>query len=391
MVTEALLVGAGYYLYSTRESRAIKSRWRDIVDSIDLYNGLGQTFKLWKIETKEYGYDLFVELPYGVTSDKFKKSIDIFKEGLGLQDIIVKPKDNMCILNCVTQTIYKEYEPIGLPPNKIYITQGLHGPIIVNMNELPGILIAGTTNSGKTRVLLVIMTNLICSSKRLEIFLIQAMKQDLKIYEDCEQVKAMVTELIDILKLLKELYQEAKARAELIDTKQGYYNIEDYNNAHEPNQRLKYRYVVIEEFSFLNISKGDSKEEKAIKQECIKYIEGIAKAGRSSGVFLICCLQRPTDDSIPSQIKNVLNTDIAFKLKSTQESQVIITAPDAVNLGKREMLISSDSLVKATSLTIDHKTVMKYIQPSIIEKQPKKIETPKQIKRRSKFFESNGA
>lgn len=48
-----------------------------------------------------------------------------------------------------------------LPGNKILIVDGLIKTIIVDMNSFPHCLIGGDTGTGKSRILLLILTNLI--------------------------------------------------------------------------------------------------------------------------------------------------------------------------------------------------------------------------------------
>ncbi|MHC1722723.1 MAG: FtsK/SpoIIIE domain-containing protein [Aminipila sp.] len=387
MVTEALLIGSSCLVYNYWEEIQIRKKWKQIVRGINLYNHLGKTVKVWKYKLTEYGYDLTVELPYGYTMEKFQGNIDIFAEGLGMEHIELRPKGNMCIMRCVEKREFNSFTPFPLPPYKVLIADGLSEPIIVNLNEMPHILIGGTTGSGKTRILLSILTNLICCHTNIDIHLLQIRKNDLEVFEDCKQVKTMSKTLEEVRDNLKALDKEAMRRDTLIKPKNGKYNISGYNKAN--NNELNYIYIVFEEFSFLQVDKGDSKEDKEIKQECLKYIGNIARAGRSSGMFLIVCLQRPTNDSLPSSTKSMLNTCIAMRLKSEQESRVIIQSADAVGLRKREMIISTDHQELAYSFTIDHDIVMEYIQNSIIEKP--KVQKPIQKKVRSKFFESNRA
>jgi len=119
-----------------------------------------------------------------------------------------------------------------------------------------------------------------------------------------------------VLESLQLIDLELQRRESLLDIEKGYLNIADYNRL--SGKTLKYLYVVIEEFSFLNISRADSKEEKAIKAECLKHIKSVVNVGRSSGVFLITSLQKPTSDSIPSDIKAMLTTRISMLIRINQ-------------------------------------------------------------------------
>src|SRR3712207_7670776 len=52
------------------------------------------------------------------------------------------------------------------------------------------------------------------------------------------------------------------------------------------------------------------------------YIKNIVNVGRSSGVFLITSLQKPTNDSIPSDIKSQLCTRISLRINDSPASIV---------------------------------------------------------------------
>ena len=171
--------------------------------------------------------------------------------------------------------------------------------------------------------------------------------------------------IIEVLESLKKIDAECERREGLIDNTKGYYNIEDYNSK---NYKLKYIYVVIEEFSFLNLSKGNCKEEKQIKAQCLKYVKTIVNVGRSSGVFLITALQKPTSDSLPSDIKDQLCTRIALRITDAPPSIVILGNGNATKLQEREIICRTLGTEDGYSYTIDHPMVIENIKHRIIEK-----------------------
>ena len=129
---------------------------------------------------------------------------------------------------------------------------------------------------------------------------------------------------------------------------------------------MNYTYVIVDEFSFLNVSRGDSKEEKIIKQQCLKYIKSIVNVGRSSGVFLITSLQKPTADSIPSDIKSQLVTRVSMRIQDGSTSQVVLGTDEATKLKEREIIIKTNQTQYSHSYTIEHNLVKRYIKDSII-------------------------
>lgn len=138
--------------------------------------------------------------------------------------------------------------------------------------------------------------------------------------------------------------------------------------------------MVIEEFSFLNISRADSKEEKAIKAGCLKLIKSVVNVGRSSGVFLVTSLQKPTNNSIPSDIKAQLTTRISMLIKDRPTSIVVLGDDAAVDLGDREFICRTKDTIKGYSMTIDFPEIKQYIENSITIKDKPKPAIKEKIK-----------
>lgn len=367
MITEFAIAGAGVALWRNMDKINIHKKWNEITYSkSEFTNRLEKTLKIWKIKRTSFGYDIIIELPYGYTFSDLEKDIDIFKEGLQFQTIQLENSNNIVIMHCVKNYEFKNYEPIKLPGNKILIADGLIEPIIVDMNKFPHVLIGGDTGTGKSRILLLILANLIKYCGYVEMYLLQIRKNDLGVFQNCAQVKVNSKTLEEVLTSLEKINKECKKREKLIDNTKGYYSIADYNNANE--NKLKYIYVVIEEFSFLNIARGDTKEEKQLKNQCLKHIKMIVNVGRSSGVFLITALQKPTSDSIPSDIKAQLCTRISLKIKDGPAAKVILGNENNTKLGEREVIVRTLDEVKGYSYTINHEMIMDSIKNRIIEK-----------------------
>lgn len=377
MITEFAIAGAGVALYRNLDKIKLKRKWKEITYSkSEFTNRLEKTLKIWRIDRTPYGYDIITELPYGYTFENLNRDLDIFKEGLQFQSIQLSQVSNMVIMNCVVNYRFKSYVPMQLPPNKILIADGLIKPIIVDMNSFPHCLIGGDTGTGKSRILLLIITNLIKYCSNVELYLLQIRKNDLGVFQNCAQVKVNSKTLEEVLQALENIDKECRRREKLIDNTKGYYNIADYNKSN--GDTLKYIYVVVEEFSFLNISRGDCKEEKALKTKCLKHLKMIVNVGRSSGVFLITALQKPTSDSIPSDIKAQLCTRISLKIADGPAAKVILGNESATKLGNREIICRTLEEKKGYSFTMDHNMVMENIKDRIIEKKIK-LENPKEV------------
>ncbi|WP_315119475.1 FtsK/SpoIIIE domain-containing protein [uncultured Clostridium sp.] len=371
MITEFLMASGIVYTCKNWDKLNIRRKWKEITYSKgEFTNKLEKTLKIWSIERTEYGHIIKIELPYGYTVEQLEKDLSIFKEGLGYKSIQLKTEGNMVDMYCIKDYKFKEYTPLKLPGNKLLIADGLISPIIVDMNKFPHMLIGGDTGTGKSRILLLILTNLIKYCNNIELYLLQVRKNDLGVFSNCKQVKVNSKTLEEVLEALKKIDKECRRRERLIDNTKGYYNIEDYNK--NSYNKLKYIYVFIEEFSFLNVSKGDSGEEKKLKAQCLKHIKNLVNVGRSSGAFLVTSLQKPTNDSIPSDIKAQLCTRVSLKIADQPAAIVVLGNGNASKLQERELIVRTLEEQQGYSYTITHDMVMENIKDRIIEK-PKEV------------------
>jgi len=320
MIVELLISGASYYLldaYSKREFNQYKKEFDLIIERVPaLKNNKDEKPFLIAYDKEPYGYKIKFILPYGITTDTLQNNYKALKEAFILSSFHFTEENRIITLHAIKEYNFKQFKPLKLQPNEIYIGEFLNKPIVVDMNKFPHCLIGGDTGTGKSRLLFTILTNLINNSNRIELHLLQVRKNDLAIFKNCKQVKSFSQSLEQVLESLQLIDLELQRRESLLDIEKGYLNIADYNRL--SGKTLKYLYVVIEEFSFLNISRADSKEEKAIKAECLKHIKSVVNVGRSSGVFLITSLQKPTSDSIPSDIKAMLTTRISMLIRINQ-------------------------------------------------------------------------
>lgn len=367
MLTEIIILSGISLAYLTHDERVIKKQWKQIMASQSKFtNGLGKTLRILEIEPQTNGINLKVELPYGYTFEAMRKDLETFREGLGYDEISASADGNVILLALAKHKSFELFKVVPLPPNQLLIGDG----VIVDQNRFPHMLVGGDTGAGKSRLLLTVLTNLIATTKNeIEIHLLQVRKNDVGVYRNCIQVKTFSKTLEDVLETLKEIDQECQRREYLIDNTKGYYSIADYN---KKNEKLKYIYVVIEEFSFLNISRGDGKEEKAIKSECLKYVKSLVNVGRSSGVFLITSLQKPTADSIPADIKAQITTRVSMAILDGPTSVVVLGNEHATKLKEREFICRTLGEQTGQTYTIEHEIVMANIKAKLEIKPSKK-------------------
>lgn len=261
----------------------------------------------------------------------------------------------------------KNFEVI--PQQEFEILTGYkdYKPNLVNMNRFPNVLIGGDTGSGKSRFLMVLLSNLIANCPDVELYFMQIRKSDLILFKDCKQCKYIARDLTKARNLLKHINDLCIERDQIIEqytVSDGILNIEDYNR-HFKNNKMKYVYLVLEEFSFFMPNGADSKEEKQLKREILGYIRQIVNSSRSVGVFTITSLQKPTKDSIPTDIKSQLSVRVAFKLLDKENSIVILGNSSATKLKPLEAIIRTNNQSIVNIPLIHHKAIMRAIKEDI--------------------------
>ena len=338
----------------------IYKRDEKIFINCGLVNKDKMTPKLIKINTINR-IQMIYNIQVGLCFEDIKKKESELSTAFKMPLNAIKNDNFTFTLETAEKITLKNFMASELKVNEVLFCEG----VIVDMNRFPHIVIGGDTGTGKSRVLLTILTQLISKHDDVDLHLLQVRKNDLGVFKNCKQVKTFSRTLDDVLDCLIGLDSELQRREQLIDNFRGIYNIEDYNKRYI-DKKLNYTYVVIDEFSFLNVSRGDSKEEKVLKYECLKYIKNLVNVGRSSGVFLITSLQKPTSDSIPSDIKSQLVTRVSMHIQDAPTSIVIIGTDEATRLKERQLIIKTNETRYGYSYTIEHNIVKKNIKDSIV-------------------------
>ncbi len=224
-------------------------------------------------------------------------------------------------------------------------------PYVARLDEMPHLLIAGSTGSGKSVCLNTIIASLLYKAHplQLQLVLIDPKRLELSIYNNLrhhhltyredlnEEVVTTANNAISVLKsveLVMEQRYETMARA-------GVRNIKDYNarlqsgqlqaaEGEEPFEPLEYLVVIIDELADLMLTAAREVEEP---------IARLTQMSRAVGIHLIVATQRPSVDVITGVIKANFPARIAFQVASKTDSRTIIDANGAEKLlGMGDML-----------------------------------------------------
>jgi DNA segregation ATPase FtsK/SpoIIIE, S-DNA-T family len=371
MITELVLVAgmAGAYKFLKATGYKQKKDFRELVEKSGLYNKQEQTLKVHNVQQLEYGYRLKAGVPYGIGYEDIQGMEDTFKTNLGATEVQFERDkgSSMIDITVITKPLKDlKYEPMDTKAYEIYVGYNHKDRIKVDLNSFPHLLIGGESGSGKSRLLLLILTNLINRHKDIDLYLIQIRKSDISVFKQCRQVKYYARSLEDTRDLLRHINNVCIEREQKIDKLilEGIYNIADYNQRFK-SSKLNYIYVILDEFSFFNPNGADDKETKAIKAEILGHIKNLVMVGRSLGLFIFTSLQKPSQSSIPSDIKSQLTTRISFKQLDSSTSILILGNGRATELEKREAIVRTIQEDKIRVPYIDHSIIMEHIKSSV--------------------------
>ncbi|AKO92724.1 hypothetical protein BEH_11855 [Priestia filamentosa] len=176
--------------------------------------------------------------------------------------------------------------------------------------------VAGGTRQGKSQFIKLIITSLLNLYPDQTEFSLLDLKDGLTLqrYEILKQTKHYAEDLHSATTLLDSIYNEMKQKMEQV--KQG-----GYETADEAGLGKKH-FIIIDEAAELSpIIKKDEREKR---NKCQQRLSEIARLGAGLNYILIFCTQYPTVDVMSKDIKSNLNQVVCFKLRSGNQSQVVL-------------------------------------------------------------------
>ncbi len=208
-------------------------------------------------------------------------------------------------------------------------------PVILDINKMPHLLIAGATGMGKSVCINSIIMSILYKAKpdEVKLILIDPKKVEFAMYRDLPHLYApIVSDPKKAAGALNSAVNEMERRFELIE-EVGVRNLAGYNEvtADDPERPpLPQMVIIIDELADLMMT-APSEVETAICR--------LAQKARAAGIHLIIGTQRPSVDVITGLIKANIPSRIAFTVASAVDSRTIIDTVGADKLiGRGDML-----------------------------------------------------
>ena len=215
------------------------------------------------------------------------------------------------------------------------------GPVTVNLAHIPHILLGGSTGSGK--------------SVLLKLLLMQALRKGAEVYiadfkggvdfskvwhEKCrmcfteEDLRYTLGQLVTVLEYRKSVFKAL-----------GCPNIDAYNET--TGQPLPRLIFACDEVAEMLDKTGADNERKKLLAQIENRLSTIAQQGRAFGIHLILATQRPDATIIPGQIRNDMDFRVCGRADSVL-SQIILdntSAAEQIPKDARGRFITGDGIV----------------------------------------------
>ncbi|MHB8481989.1 MAG: DNA translocase FtsK [Nitrospiria bacterium] len=242
----------------------------------------------------------------------------------------------------------------------LYLGKDISGqPITADFTEMPHLLVAGATGSGKSVALNAMVLSLLFSTRPgdLKIMMVDPKMLELTTYNDIPHlIKPVITQPREAAKGLQEIVMEMQRRYRIL-AEAGVRNIEGYRKL-KPAQKkrppkpdgsdgslpetMPYLVVIIDELADLMMTS---------QREVEDSIGRLAQMGRASGIHLLLATQRPSVDVLTGVIKANFPARISFQVSSKTDSRTILDANGAEQLlGKGDMLFLVPGTGKITRI-----------------------------------------
>ncbi len=204
-------------------------------------------------------------------------------------------------------------------------------PILADLAEMPHLLIAGATGSGKSVMLTAIIASLLfrCTPRDVRLLMIDPKRVEFTNYNAIPHLLIpIVTNPRVAAGALKEMLREMEERFERFAST-GTRNIQGYNQLPDV-EPLPYIIIVIDELAdLMMVAPADFED----------VICRLAQMTRATGIHLVVATQRPSVDVITGLIKANIPSRVAFAVSSQVDSRTILDMPGAEKLlGKGDML-----------------------------------------------------
>ncbi|MCY4438337.1 MAG: DNA translocase FtsK 4TM domain-containing protein [Chloroflexi bacterium] len=217
---------------------------------------------------------------------------------------------------------------------------------VTDLANMPHLLIAGSTGSGKSACVNAIICSLLMqhTPETLRFLVVDPKMVEMIGYSDIPHLlRPVITDLDEVVPTLMWAADEMTRRYKVL-AQEGFRNIQTYNTAKQEagEEPMHYLVILIDELADLMMTAAGDVE---------KYLCRLAQMARAVGIHLVVSTQRPSVDVLTGLIKANFPCRIAFAVSSQADSRTILDGAGAEKLiGQGDMLFAPKEATRLTRI-----------------------------------------
>ena len=311
MITELGLAIAGTYAYNylnNSDERKIKHKLKEFIGEKELQNTKGVKAAIDNIELLGHGFRATLDISEICDFEEVQKHQDYLKQVFRASSVTMENTKGKTIISVVSDPVTGlEHKRVLLPPTTLLLGYKDTGALLVaDMLKMPHIGIVGLSLSGKSKMVEVVLNNLVGAN----VVLLNVFKKDFRSVQARRINRDK--EILEFLNKLLEMRYE----------------------------RTKPLYVVIDELNILSDNKDIN-----------KAIGNLLKVARHYNIYLICMAQDMVKETV--KFKNLFNIRVCFRCVEESSYRAFLGGQVREgNLLPREFYCLSDGLYKGYTYTI---------------------------------------
>lgn len=329
-ITEAGIVGLLFTFGHPFEAEEVEIK----LVRAGLVNSVGESpmFLYKEVLSQEDKKYLFVFSSEGVPLKQWKDSQESVENALNIYISEIRLKDSKQTIEVYAvdgdfrfqDIIPWEENLLSEDESELLIGVSPLGKVTYSLNVYPHMLIGGTTGSGKTVLLKVLLHQ--CIQKNYEV-VIADFKGGVDFNEAWSKEALILMNKAAVISKLEDIISELERRKELFRSRMRK-NIQEFNVYDSGGlQRIVF---ACDEIAELLDKNGLLKEEKQEVEKIEKYLSTIARQGRAFGIHLFVATQRPDATILTGQIKNNIDYRVCGRADNVL-SQIILDNTDAAS------------------------------------------------------------
>ena len=201
-----------------------------------------------------------------------------------------------------------------------------------DLAKMPHLLIGGSTNSGKSVCLNVIIASFLyrATPRDVRLLMIDPKRVELSLWDGIPHLMhPVVKDVKQAAGLFRAAIKEMDRRYDMFSV-MGTRNLEGYNSRVPEAEKLPFIVLIVDELADLMMQQGPEIEQSICR---------LAQLARATGIHLVLATQRPSVDIITGTIKANIGSRIAFAVASQVDSRTILDMAGADRLiGRGDML-----------------------------------------------------